>query len=433
MITPMITPTITSRLLLQQPRRLLLPRQSLRLPPRPFSSIDRAGTGDRSRTASPQAAIANRLSSSRGSAPALLSVFEASQARFSGACFAALLGRLAGLGRRARAAAKQDKRYAELLAKLPQALDGCSAQEAANVAGALAGLGERRGAEPVLEAIDERADWLVGEGAPQAVAGAAGAFAKLGMDGPRLLPAIDAQAAWFVGAAGPPEVAGVARAFAELGFDAPGFWACLEGRGDEFCAQAGPSHICGAAWALATAGRAGENSGLLRVLWDGAIEGGGAKLGREALAQLAQVRLHAEGEGVELREAPGALLLRMQRAVASADRTGSAFEGRVARHLADLNVEYARGPPGALDACFSLRSADGARTAVECDGPSHYLHRRLGEEIQEHGRTRAKRRLLERNGWRVINVPWFLERKLEDEGGKGALKQWLASELASKA
>jgi hypothetical protein len=51
--------------------------------------------------------------------------------------------------------------------------------------------------------------------------------------------------------------------------------------------------------------------------------------------------------------------------------------------------------------------------AIEFDGPSHFLREvGSGKVLElENGATKAKRRFLERLGWKVINVPYFDWRK----------------------
>jgi hypothetical protein len=304
-------------------------------------------------------------------------------------------------------------------------------QSISNTAWAFATLS--RDSPKLFSAIDSRAHWLVKEGKPQNIANTAWAFATLGRDAPKLLSAIDARAGWLLKEGNPQNIANTAWAFAELGIDAPNFWTCLERRGEAFAAQANAQAICNTAWALAVAGRAGTNSGQLRVLWDKAMAAGDVALNDENIKQLVQVGLHAKGDGVKLQSAPNALKQKMLEALANTDQRSSEFEDRVAHHLTDLGVEFKREfPPfgaefsGMLAVDIALTASDGTKIAIESDGPSHYLLGPSGKGSgRENGRTVAKRRLLERSGWRVVNLSWFEDRRLIKEGGEEAqLKQW---------
>ncbi|GMI41770.1 hypothetical protein TeGR_g11139, partial [Tetraparma gracilis] len=300
-------------------------------------------------------------------------------------------------------------------------------QEVANTAWAFATLG--RDAPNLFAAIDSRADWLASESTPQAISNTVWAFATLDRDAPALFSAVDERAEWLVKESAPQSISNTALAFTELGIDAPNFWACLERRGEAFAVQANRQEVCNTAWALAVGGRAGTNSGLLRVLWAEAVAAAGdGALTDDALKQLVQVGLHAAGDGVKL-QSPPALKQEMLRAASSQSNVSSSYEARVARHLTDLGVKYEREFPafgakfsGLLAVDFYVQSSNRTKTAIECDGPSHYLRGHWGEGTgRENGRTVAKRRLLERTGWKVINVR--MQRK------KGGEKEWLARAL----
>ena len=44
---------------------------------------------------------------------------------------------------------------------------------------------------------------------------------------------------------------------------------------------------------------------------------------------------------------------------------------------------------------------------IEVDGESHFCHYRQGEPWHELGPTVLKRRILQTQGWRYVNVPFF--------------------------
>jgi hypothetical protein len=309
-------------------------------------------------------------------------------------------------------------------------------QAVSNTAWAFATLGIA--APTLFSAIDARAEWFVQESKPQEIANTLWAFATLRRDAPALVSAIEERADWLVRESDARAISNTAMAFAELSASAPNFWACLERRGEAFAARANVQDVCTTAWALAVGGRTNTNSGLLRLLWGEAMAAGDGAISAENVSQLMQVGLHAQGDGVKLQSAPDALKQKMLETAADTTLTSSGrFEDRVARYLTDLGLKHTRQYPalgakfaGYLAVDFAVQANDGAKTVLECDGPLHYLHGPLGEGAgRETGPTVAKRRLLERRGWRVVNLPWFQFRKLLREGGGEAVKRWLAKAI----
>ncbi|GMI23284.1 hypothetical protein TeGR_g10581 [Tetraparma gracilis] len=387
------------------------------------------------------------MSAAQGDYRALLTIFSSSHTSFNDVCFATLMSRLGRLRDKDLAAAKRDERYGALLAMLPAKLGSqqCSSRVMANIAHALSKMNERReGGGAVLDAVEARADFIVETGRPQEIGNVAWAFASLGKGAPKLFSAIDSRAAWLVDEGDGQAVSNVAWALAELGVDAPNFWSCLEERGGAFAAAATPQSVCNTAWALAVSGRAGANSGLLRVLWDKAVAAVvPGTLRRIELYQLLQVRLHAESEGVDLL-LPGPLEEEMYGAALTKPKpawdTEFEFENRVASHLDELGVEYEREFPafgeqfgGVFAVDFALRAAaDGTRTAIECDGPCHFLWlARESGRGRANGRAAAKRRLLEQRGWRVVSLSWFERDRIAAEGGALAVKQWIQERVVA--
>eukprot|EP00633_Aureoumbra_lagunensis_P003296 CAMPEP_0197286678 /NCGR_PEP_ID=MMETSP0890-20130614/2252_1 /TAXON_ID=44058 ORGANISM="Aureoumbra lagunensis, Strain CCMP1510" /NCGR_SAMPLE_ID=MMETSP0890 /ASSEMBLY_ACC=CAM_ASM_000533 /LENGTH=72 /DNA_ID=CAMNT_0042755277 /DNA_START=33 /DNA_END=251 /DNA_ORIENTATION=+ len=67
-------------------------------------------------------------------------------------------------------------------------------------------------------------------------------------------------------------------------------------------------------------------------------------------------------------------------------------------------------------------------TAVEVDGPSHYLKGR-GTRPSQNGSTAFKSRILRQLGWTVLNIPYFEWGTLVDATTKDA---YLRSKFESK-
>jgi hypothetical protein len=314
-------------------------------------------------------------------------------------------------------------------------------QAIANTAWAFATLNTP--APSLFKMIEERASSLVESGAPQAVANTAWALAVLSHDAPAFFAAIDSRSDHILDAGNPQNIANIAWGFAELGIRPDSFFAGLEKHVGPFSSSASMQSVCNICWSLVILDLAHQHDTLLQSLWDRAMS---ADAGSSIFlaVQLVQVELHAKASGIVLQSpVPPALRQRMVEAAGEiAQSNSSRFEGEYSKLLNDLGFEHERevspfaddekaGDVLAIDMACSAR-----KIAIECDGPSHYL-----SSGRENGKTVAKRRLLERLGWKVVNIPYqdnmlmesrsFLE-KNEKKGGKRELKMlYLRNRLAS--
>jgi hypothetical protein len=79
----------------------------------------------------------------------------------------------------------------------------------------------------------------------------------------------------------------------------------------------------------------------------------------------------------------------------------------------DHHEEVSPWKDGGLSAPSGMLAIDMAcrkkMVAIEFDGPSHFLREvGSGKVLElENGATKAKRRFLERLGWKVVNIPYF--------------------------
>jgi hypothetical protein len=298
-------------------------------------------------------------------------------------------------------------------------------------------------APSLFKKIDERASLLIKNGKPQNIANTAWAFAALSYDAPALFAAIDSRSEYILDSDNDQNTANTALAFAELGIRPNLFFAGLEKRVSQFLLLANNQSVCNVCWSLVILDLAHQHGELLQSLWAWAMEAEAGSFICEQLNQLVQVELHAKASEVALMSpVPPALRRQMIDAVKKSTQSNSRFEGEYSKLLDDLGFEHARevspfaeeekaGEVLAIDMACSAR-----KIAIECDGPLHYL-----SSGRENGRTVAKRRLLERLGWKVVNIPYqnnimmdsrsFLE-KNSARGGKRELKMlYLRNKLAS--
>jgi hypothetical protein len=307
-------------------------------------------------------------------------------------------------------------------------VDNGKPQEIAMTAWAFAALDTP--APALFEKIEKRASFMVENGNPQDIAMTAWAFAKLRHDAPALFSAVDSRSQFLIDKGKTKEISNTAWAFAELAISPASFFALLESRADEFLISADSHAICNVCWSLANLDLARDYERLVQSLWGVAMRTDATKYSVEELTQLVQTELHARSSGVELTPSvPPDLRLRMVEAVELADVAETAWEEKYSALLTELGFDHRR------ELCLSREAGDVLsidmacpvrKIAVEYDGPARYL-----SSGRENGRTVAKRRLLERLGWKVVNISYqhsdrlnsreFLE-KHKEKGDRKALQ-----------
>jgi very-short-patch-repair endonuclease len=301
-------------------------------------------------------------------------------------------------------------------------------------------------APALFKEIEERASVLVEDGTTQAFTNTAWACARLLCDAPALFAVIDAHSQRLLETPHNEQcIANTALAFAELGIPPRALFGGLEKSIDRFLASATNQGITNVCWSLVVLDMARKHEALLQPLWDRAMRTDATAFSSEELVQLVQVELHTRASGIELSPpVPPALRLRMIEAAGKQTPNSSRFEDEYSTLLKDIGFEHERevspfaenemvGNVLAMDMACSTR-----KIAVECDGPFHYL-----SSGRESGRTLAKRRMLERLGWKVVNIPYEDSRLMESRsfleknsarGGERELKmQYLRKRLENEA
>eukprot|EP00978_Attheya_sp_CCMP212_P024110 scaffold75322_cov44-Attheya_sp.AAC.1 len=174
-------------------------------------------------------------------------------------------------------------------------------------------------------------------------------------------------------------------------------------------------------------------------MWNRAVQMNVSNSNKETLSQLAQVEAFTKAYRIELEKPPSELRLRMV-SIVEKDNNVSRSHAQISGMLTKLGfIHENEVPPLEEWAMGSMLAIDMAcpkqKIAIEFDGPSHYLKSVGTGDVTrlENGATKAKRRFLERVGWKVINLNYqdwmdvhhnkserilFLKKKLSDAGIK---------------
>lgn len=347
-------------------------------------------------------------------------------------------------------------------------------QHVANTAWAFATL--KTEAPKLLSQIEERSAWLVQNGTTQAVANTAWAFATLETTSPKLLAQIEARSDWLVRNGSAQDVSNTAWAFATLQTTAPTFFAEIEQRAEWLVREGSVQCVSNIAWAFATlnveaphfftaldnnlthllakkvkpqsvanlchavaiATTPSAHAMLLAGLWEKAAQlfDEGASFENKALVQLAQSQLFANAWGVALPSCPTeSMLRRMKDALASLpadDNVASTSTQEISTALREIGFDHELEVPPESSNQYGMLAVDFAcksrKVAIEYDGDRHFL-RSVNSGLRttsRNGRTKAKRRLLEKLGWTVVNLDFRDHREAQR---RSAVKEWLQQVL----
>jgi hypothetical protein len=262
----------------------------------------------------------------------------------------------------------------------------------------------------LFEKIEEDAGKsLVSDGSAQGFSNTAWAFASLSYDAPDLFKTIDERSDHLLRSGDAQGIANTAMAFAELGIRPELFFVRFEERMEEFLRAASFQAVFNVCWALVILDLTDQHGRLLQSLWARAMYVDDVEaLGKDAVLQLVQVEMHAKASGIVLREKVGEGLRRRMVEACEMLELGDQHpnDDELSRLLRELGFEHEREVSPVDEEVGMMLSIDMAcrerMVAVEYDGSYHYL-----SSGRENGRTVAKRRLLERLGWKVVNIPWY--------------------------
>lgn len=292
----------------------------------------------------------------------------------------------------------------------------------------------------LFQAMEENASFLTQEGDPQSVSLTTLACAKLQYDTPNLLNGVEARAESLVANGSPQTVSNLALAFSELGHASSSFFESVALHMDRILPidSTKTQVLCNIMWSLVVLDLPGRDGArLLQKLWKLAIETDSGSFSAEGLQQLYQIERYASAHGVELDELPRELETAVVRSAMNQkpnhDTKQEDFCSAVLHqigfsHETEVSPFHDSNGNSFLAIDFACREQ---RIAVELDGVYHFLTRLEKGSTptigRENGGTTSKRRVLQKLGWRVVNIPYmefnqcekkedYLKRKLTEVG-----------------
>ena len=313
-------------------------------------------------------------------------------------------------------------------------------QEIANIAWACVKL-DRKCYQFFAE-IDKRCVSLVKKGNTQEVANIARAFAWFRIHSPDYFGEIEKRVSRFVKLGKPQELTNTALAYAQLGYCSAEFFGALCENIPRLIKTSSEQGVINICYALSTLELTKKYNKEFRQLWDTAITYDPARLSNEELSQLFHVYVFAHVFGEELSEPSPSLLQAFTRSSTGvkSSKSQKAISALLRRLGFDHEMEIS---PFLSDTSFDPRDTDvlaidmackDKLVAVEFDGPNHFLREvRTGRVLNmPDGPTKAKHRLLEHLGWRVIHIPYYDWMKLRGREAKEEYLNDVINQLVDK-
>eukprot|EP00978_Attheya_sp_CCMP212_P000883 scaffold1892_cov47-Attheya_sp.AAC.2 len=309
-----------------------------------------------------------------------------------------------------------------------------NSQGIANTVWAFATLGV---ASPILfSQVETHAKLFVQEGTPQDIANTVWACTKLGIESPILFSHVEKQAEWLVQEGNPRDVSITVLAFATVGIDSPNLFTCIDVHREKLLQNGNDQDWCNTCYAIAVMDVGKIHSKLLVDMWSRVLKGNVSSLNTEYLMQLAQVEAFTKADGIELEEPSSKLRQRMWSIKIKDHNTASRSQKLISGMLTELGfIHENEVPPLEKWSMGDMLAIDMAcpkqKIAIEFDGPSHYLKEVGTGDVTrvENGATKAKRRFLERVGWKVINLNYqdWIEANCTESKGRLWLKEILSN------
>ena len=195
---------------------------------------------------------------------------------------------------------------------------------------------------------------------------------------------------------------------------------------DRFVLGANLQNLANMCYAMAVLDCVDENhKSMLDELWSRLVRIKVTDFQKEELQQILYIEASARVGGISLADLPPELRTKLEGL--KPDIKFSIFEEEILTILFELGFDHQR-EVSPFEAAPGMLSIDMACTdrkiAIEYDGPFHYLTVLDGSgRSVENGSTKAKRRLLQRLGWKVVNLNW------EEAARNHSSKQWLRGKL----
>ena len=226
----------------------------------------------------------------------------------------------------------------------------------------------------------------------------------------------------------------IAYALAELGYFEKRVFEAVAGQAERVAREGNVQNLCNILWSLAVAGRMKENERVVEVLWKEVNRRDEDRFEDTNWRQLKIASLFAGCEGMKL-EAGEGHQRKMDEAALHADSGSERFEREIARELERFGFTGFRrevspfaghegGEQLKIDIVFEKE-----RVALELDGPSHFLksieEKGEGEDPRRDGRTKAKTRLMESLGWKVMRFSSLKKMELDKRSEQERREFWV--------
>jgi len=222
-------------------------------------------------------------------------------------------------------------------------------------------------------------------------------------------------------------------AFAKLGYKAAELFEAVAGQHGRFVRDGNEQDVATTLWSFAIAGYLDEGRDLVEKLWKRACDGR-LQFNDDELRQLALFYAAAQIEepDLNLEPPPESLLGPIEAAAAKQVVTVSRQHQEVSSTLTELNIDHKMevSPFESSNVTFNTSTmlnidivisktdnvSDNKNIAIEFNGPSHYVQSN-GQDFSS-GRTKFKRRLLEKLNFTVVSIHWDDWRKAREANTK---------------
>ena len=215
-------------------------------------------------------------------------------------------------------------------------------------------------------------------------------------------------------------------AFATAGHEAKNLFKAVAAQRERIARDGNEQDVANTLWSFAIAGCLDEGRDLVEKLWNRACDGR-LQFKYENLQQLALLYTAAqiEGPNINLERPPESLLGQIEAALAKSDVTDSRSHKEVSDTLTKLNIDHEMevSPFESSNVTFNTSTmlnidivistkVENKNIAIELNGPSHYVQSK-GIDV-ESGKTKFKRRLLEKLNFTLVSIYWDDWRKARE-------------------
>ncbi len=304
----------------------------------------------------------------------------------------------------------------------------CDVQALSNITWAFAKLDHK--AAELFEEVAGQHKLNDGRGDVQHMSNICSAFAKAGHKAEALFGAVAAQYGRIAKSGNVQDMSNICWAFATIGHEAKDLFKAVAAQHGRFVRDGNEQDVTNTLWSFAIAGYLDEGRDLVEKLWNRACDGR-LQLNDEDLSQLALFYAAAQIEepNLNLEPPPESLLGQIEAASAKSDVIVSREQQYVSSTLKELNIDHKMevSPFESNTITFNTSTMlnidiviftknENKNIAIEFNGPSHYIQ--FDGRDFESGRTKFKRRLLEKLNFTVMSIHWDDWRRAREAGTK---------------